>query len=328
MINKEMNLTEPLFPPTTKAPSRDGFGKALLEIGEADKDVWVLTADVSESTRTHWFAERFPQRFVQVGVAEQNMAGVAAGIAATGKTVFLSAYGVFSPGRNWDQLRVSVCYNNVPVIFHGSHTGVTVGPDGATHQALEDIAITRVIPNLIVLAPADMEEAKKATKAAYALKKPAYIRTCREKMPNFTTDKTPFEIGRANVYRDGEDVAIFACGPMVYESLRAAEALEKQHISAAVVDCHTIKPLDRKTIVTMAKKTGLLVSVEEHQIDGGMGSAIAEVLSEDYPISLKRHGMLNRFGESGEGLELLKKYRLDADGIASVVKEAMGMKRR
>lgn len=328
MLNKNMNLVEPFFPPKLKAPSRDGFGKALVELGEADNNVWVLTADVSESTRTHWFAEKFPKRFVQVGVAEQNLAGVAAGIAATGKIAFVSAYGVFSPGRNWDQLRVSVCYNNVPVIFHGSHTGLTVGPDGATHQALEDIAITRVIPGLTVLAPADMEEARKATKAAYALRKPVYIRTCREKIPVFTTEKTPFEIGKANIYREGEDVAIFACGPMVYESLLAAEQLQKEGISVAVIDCHTIKPIDRETIVAMAKKTGLIVSIEEHQIDGGMGSAIAEVLTEEYPIPLKRHGMRNMFGESGEAPELLKKYLLDATGIASVVKDAMKMKRR
>ncbi|MDD2655378.1 MAG: transketolase C-terminal domain-containing protein [Candidatus ainarchaeum sp.] len=316
------------FPAKGSAASRDGFGKALVELGGKDQDVWVLTADVSESTRTHWFAEKFPKRFVQVGVAEQNMAGVAAGIAACGKKAFVSAYGVFSPGRNWDQIRVSVCYNDVPVVFHGSHTGITVGPDGASHQALEDIAITRVIPNIVVLAPADVEEARKATIAAYEAGKPAYIRTCREKMPSFTTPETPFRIGEANAYREGTDAAVFACGPMVYESLLAAEKLNAEGISCAVVDCHTIKPIDKKAVVEWARKAGLIVTVEEHQVTGGMGSAVAEVVAEEYPIPVKRHGIYDQFCESGSALELIKKYKLDAEGIASVVKESMAMKKR
>ncbi|MEW5996611.1 MAG: transketolase family protein [Candidatus Micrarchaeota archaeon] len=316
------------FPAKSSASSRDGFGKAIVELGEKDPDVWVLTADVSESTRTHWFAEKFPKRFVQVGVAEQDMAGVAAGIAACGKKAFVSAYGVFSPGRNWDQIRVSVCYNDVPVVFHGSHTGITVGPDGASHQALEDIAITRVLPNMVVMAPADAEEARKATLAAHGLGKPAYIRTCREKMPAFTTPETYFKIGEANVYRDGSDVAVFACGPMVYEALLAAEKLKGEGISCAVVDLHTIKPIDRATVVEWAKKTGLAVTAEEHQVNGGMGSAVAEVLAEEYPVPVRRHGIYDTFCESGSALELLKKYKLDADGIASVVRESMKMKKR
>jgi len=316
------------FPAQTSAASRDGFGKALVELGEKDRDVWVLTADVSESTRTHWFAEKFPKRFVQVGVAEQNLAGVAAGIAVCGKKAFVSAYGVFSPGRNWDQIRVSVCYNDVPVVFHGSHTGVTVGLDGASHQALEDMAITRVIPNMVVMAPADAEEARKATIAAYESGKPAYIRTCREKMPAFTTPETPFKIGEANVYREGDDVALFACGPMVYESLMAAEKLKADGISCAVVDCHTIKPMDKKAVVEWARKTGLIVTAEEHQVNGGMGSAVAEVAAEEYPVPVRRHGIYDRFCESGGALELIKKYKLDAEGIASVVTESMAMKKR
>lgn len=316
------------FPAEKTAASRDGFGKALVELGEKDPNVWVLTADVSESTRTHWFAEKFPKRFVQVGVAEQNLAGVAAGIASCGKKAFVSAYGVFSPGRNWDQLRVSVCYNDVPVVFHGSHTGITVGPDGASHQALEDLAITRVLPNLVVMAPADVEEARKATLAAHALGKPAYIRTCREKMPVFTTPETPFEIGKANVCREGDDVGIIACGPMVYGALLAAEKLKAENVSCAVIDLHTIKPVDRKAVVEWARKTGLVVTVEEHQVDGGMGSAVAEVLSEEYPVPVRRHGIYGQFCESGSAFELLKKYKLDADGIASIVKESMHMKKR
>ncbi|MEM3030552.1 MAG: transketolase C-terminal domain-containing protein [Candidatus Micrarchaeia archaeon] len=320
MIRSDMHLD---LSGATKAPSRDGFGKALVELGEADRDVWVVTADVSESTRTHWFAEKFPTRFVQVGVAEQNLAGVAAGIAACGKKVFISAYGVFSPGRNWDQIRVAVCYNDVKVVVHGSHTGITVGPDGASHQALEDIAITRVLPNLSVIAPADAEEARKATLAAAAVPGPVYIRTAREKFPVFTTPQTPFEFGKANVYREGSDVAIFACGPMVFESLKAAERLQGQGISAAVIDLHTIKPIDRKTIVEWARKTGLLVSVEEHQVNGGMGSAIAEVLAEEHPTRLRRHGVYDTFCESGDVPDLMKKYRLDAAGIAEVVAETV-----
>jgi len=326
-INNEMKLADPLFEPAPKAiPSRDGFGKALVELGEKDPNVWVLTADVSESTRTHWFAEKFPKRFVQVGVAEQNLAGVAAGIAACGKTVFVSAYAVFSPGRNWDQMRVSVCYNDVPVKFHGSHTGLTVGPDGASHQALEDIAMTRVLPNMVVVAPADTEEARKATLAVAKLPGGAYIRTCREKMPVFTTENTPFEIGKANVYRDGKDVAIIACGEEVYESLKAAEELAKEGIDAAVIDLHTIKPIDGKTIVEYAGKTGLIVTVEGHQVIGGMGSAVAEVVSgSQFPGSVQviRHGIYDTFCESGESFDLLKKYGLDAEGIAKVVKKAV-----
>ncbi len=325
MIRKDMGLIEPIGAPQAKKPSRDGFGKALVELGEAHGNIWVMTADVSESTRTHWFAEKFPERFVQAGVAEQNLAGVAAGIASCeDSVVFISAYGVFNPGRNWDQVRVSICYNDLNVKLHGSHTGVTVGPDGASHQALEDMAITRVLPNMTVIAPADAEEARKATVAAASWKGPVYIRTCREKMPVFTTASTPFQIGKANVYREGNDVAIFACGPQVYESLIAAEQLESEGLSCAVIDCHTIKPLDSEAVRYWAKKTGFLVSVEDHQIDGGLGGAIAEALAESTPCILKRHGMRNRFCESGEPFELMKKYGIDAAGIAKFVKEARG----
>lgn len=322
-IIKEMALIENIDAPQNRKPSRDGFGKALVEIGAENPNLWVLTADVSESTRTHWFAEKYPDRFVQVGVSEQNMAGVATGIASSGKTVFISAYAAFSPGRNWDQVRVSICYNNVSVKLHGSHTGVTVGPDGASHQALEDIAITRVLPNMTVIVPADVEEARKATIEASKTKKPVYIRSCREKMPAFTTYLTPFTIGKANVYRNGSDAAIFACGPQVYESIMAAEKLESEGISCAVIDCHTIKPIDEDMIRFWGKKTGLIISVEDHQITGGLGGAIAEVLGESgksIPCSLKRHGIRNMFCESGEPLELMKKYGLDSEGIAEFVR--------
>lgn len=324
---KDVKLSENILEPEEKIPSRNGFGKAIVELGEKDPNVWVLTADVSGSARTHWFAEKFPKRFVQVGVAEQNLAGTAAGIAACGKTAFISAYAVFSPGRNWDQIRVSICYNNVDVKMHASHSGLTVGPDGASHQALEDIAMMRALPNVKVLVPSDYHQAFKATVASAEAKGPVYIRTSREKMPSFTTPETPFEIGKANVYRDGEDVAIFACGPLVHESLKAAENLKKEEIDAAVVDCHSVKPIDKDAIIEYAKKTGLIVSVEEHQVHGGMGSAIAEVLSQNCPTPLGIHGVYDKFCESGTAWELLHKYELDAEGITKKVKDSMKMKK-
>ncbi len=324
---KEMHLIENILEPAEKKASREGVGNALVEEGEKNENIWAVSADVAESTRVQKFNEKFPKRFVQVGVAEQNMAGVAAGISSVGKIAVMSAYAVFSPGRNWDQIRVSICYNNSNVKMHGSHSGLNVGPDGASHQALEDIAITRVLPNMIVISPADRIEANKAMKAALAHNGPVYIRTSREKTPTFTTDKTPFEIGKANVYRDGKDVTIIAHGLQVYQSLLAAEELAKEGIDAAVIDCHTIKPIDKETIIEYAKKTGLVVTAEEHQVNGGLGSAVAEVLAERYPTPIKIHGIYDRFCESGGGWELLKKYKLDATGIKEIVKEAMGMKK-
>ncbi len=321
-------VPDPFASTIAKKSSRDGFGKALLELGEKDKSVWAVSADVSESSRTNWFAEKFPERFVQVGVAEQNMAGVAAGIASCGKTVFISAFGAFSPGRNFDQIRVSICYNDVNVKVHASHTGLSVGPDGASHQMLEDIAMMRALPNMTVIAPSDMEQAKKATLAAAAMKTPIYIRTSRENAPVFTTPDTPFAVGKANIYRDGKDVAIFACGLQVYESLKAAEELKKEGIDAAVIDMHTIKPIDRAAILSYAKKCGVLVSAEDHQVDGGLGSAIAEVLAESgSPATLRRIGMTG-FGETGSCAELYKKYGLDAAGIVQAAREALKLRKR
>ncbi|MBU0586790.1 transketolase family protein [Candidatus Micrarchaeota archaeon] len=302
---------------------RDGFGKAIVELAEKQNDVWALTADVAESSRVHWFAEKFPERFVQVGVAEQNLAGVGAGIASCGKVAFISAFGAFNPGRNWDQIRVSVCYNDVPVIVHASHTGITVGPDGASHQVLEDIALTRSLPNMSIFVPCDAEEARKAVFAAYSKRKPAYIRTGREKMPIITTAETPFEIGKANVLRDGSEVVIFACGIEVYHSLQAAEMLEKEGVSVAVVNVHTIKPFDSETVQRYASKCMLAVSVEEHQINGGLGSAVAEAIAEKGGCRLVRHGIQDSFAESGEAPELMKKYKLDADGIYELIKNEL-----
>lgn len=322
-----MTLIKDIHKPEAKKATRDGVGKVLVENGEKNDKIWVVSADVADSTRVGEFMRKFPRRFVQVGVAEQDMAGVAAGIASTGKTAVMSAYSVFSPGRNWDQIRISICYDKSNVKIHGSHSGLNVGPDGASHQALEDIAITRALPNMVVIAPADMIEAEKAMRAALAHEGPVYIRTSRDKTPIFTTEETPFELGKANVYREGKDVAVIAHGLQVYQALIAADELAKEGIEVAVIDCHTIKPIDKDTIVEYAKKTGLIVTAEEHQVNGGLGSAVAEVLAENHPVPVKIHGIYDRFCESGGGWELLKKYKLDAEGIKETVKEAMKMKR-
>jgi transketolase len=321
-LRTDMNIDMEAKP----AALRDGFGKALLELGEKDPNLWVLTADVAESTRVHWYAEKFPKRFIQVGVAEQNLAGIASGIAACGKTAVISAFGAFSPGRNFDQIRVSICYNDVKVIIHASHTGITVGPDGASHQILEDLSLMRALPNVTIFVPADAEEARKATHAAHSIKGPAYVRTGREKLPSFTTPLTPFIPGKANVLRDGTDVAIFACGCEVYFSLKAAEMLEKEGISAAVINVHTIKPLDVEAVREWGKKCGMSISVEEHQINGGLGSALSEAFAES-GLVLFRHGMRDRFAESGSASELLAKYGLDAKGIYTFAKECISKKR-
>ncbi|MDP3742443.1 MAG: transketolase family protein [Candidatus Micrarchaeota archaeon] len=325
-INSEMKLNEKLFTNVEKVPSRDGYGKGLVELGEKNKDVVVLCADLTESTRSNWFKERFPQRFVQMGVAEQNMMGVAAGLALSGKVPFVSSYAVFSPGRNWDQLRVSVCYTNANVKVGGMHAGISVGPDGATHQALEDIAITRVLPNLRVIVPCDWIQGKKATIAAGEAVGPHYLRFGREKVPVITTEQTPFEIGIADIYADGADVAIITCGLMVYESLIAAKELEKNGVSSMVVNCHTVKPIDIETITKAARKCGAVVTAEEHQINGGLGSAVSEVLVENYPVPMKRIGMKDVFGESGTPDELLKKYGMNSSEIVKACQEVVKRK--
>lgn len=306
--------------------TRDGYGRALVELGEENKDVVVLSGDLTESMRVHWFREKFPKRFIEVGVAEQNMMGIAAGLALAGKIPFASSFAVFSPGRNWDQLRVSVCYNEANVKIAGGHAGITTGEDGATHQALEDIAITRVLPNLRVIVPCDFEETKKATKKSVAIKGPVYIRMGREKVPQVTTKEDRFEFGRAEILKEGDDVTIVACGRMVYEALRASEELKKEKISVMVVNSHTIKPLDAKTIINSARRTGLVVTAEEHQINAGLGGAVAEVLSENYPVLAKRIGVLDAFGESGAPDLLMQKYRITWKDIARKIKESMPYK--
>ncbi len=306
--------------------TRDGFGEGLLKLGKI-KGVVALSANLLESTRVDKFKKRFPKKYIECGVAEQNMMGVAAGLAASGKIPFATSFSVFSPGRNWEQLRVSVCYSNLNVKVASTHAGLTTGADGATHQALEDISITRCLPNLTVIVPADATEAEKATLAAAKIKGPVYLRLGREKVPEITT-KNPFKIGKANILRQGKDVCIIACGIMVNEALKAAEELQKQKINATVINNHTIKPLDRKTITSAAKKCRAVVTAEEHQISGGLGSAISEILSESYPVPIKYVGVLDRFGESGSPEELLKKFKCTSNDIIKSVKKVIKLKKK
>ena len=274
-----------------QVPTRNGYGEGVVELGGRSQEIVVLTGDLKESTRVEEFAKTFPDRFIECGVAEQNMMGIAAGLAASGKIPFVSSYAVFSPGRSWDQLRVSVCYSNLNVNIVGAHTGVSVGPDGVTHQALEDIAITRVLPNMTVVVPCDAIETKKATLVAAGMAGPYYSRFAREKTPVITTPETPFKIGRAEIFADyGEDAAILACGPLVYQSLIAAKELEKEGIGVTVVNNHTIKPMDVGMIMKVARNCGVVVTVEEHQVMGGMGSAVAEVLAKNYPVPMEMIG--------------------------------------
>ncbi|MCX6780989.1 MAG: transketolase family protein [Candidatus Magasanikbacteria bacterium] len=279
--------------------------------------------DLSESTRSLTFQKKFPERFFEMGVAEQNMAGVAAGMAGCDKVPFISSYAVFSPGRNWDQIRVSICYSNLNVKIMGAHSGISVGPDGATHQALEDIAITRVLPNLLVLSPCDVHEARRAVLAAAEYKGPVYIRFTREKTPVITKPDAPFQIGKAYVLREGSDVTIIGTGPLVYEALLAAEQLSKKGVEAEVINCPSIKPLDEKTILKSIQKTGGAVTIEEHQISGGLFGAISEFSAMNFPVPVLPVGMPNIFGESGAPDELLTKYGMRAKNIIAQVNKIL-----
>lgn len=308
--------------------NRDGFGQGLLELGKENPQVVVLTADLEESTQVQKFAESFPERFVEVGVAEQNLVTVASGMAAAGKIPFASGFAVFTPGRNWEQIRTTICYNNQPVKVIGSHAGIATGPDGATHQMLEDLALMRVLPNMVVVNPVDTLEAKKAVKAMANLNSPCYLRLCRAKTPVITEAETPFQIGKAEVFREGFDVTVIATGPLVYQALQASKELESNNVSIRVINCHTIKPLDEKTILRAAQETGAVVTIEEHQIIGGLGSAVAEVLSQNYPVPMKIIGIKDSFGESGEIDELWQKYGLTSDAIIKAAVEVLRMKEK
>lgn len=327
MINKNAKLSRKLFKKNIdQVPTRNGYGEGLVEAGKKNENVVALCCDLAGSTRTKMFQDVFPNRYIQVGVAEQNMAGLAAGMAlGADKIPFISSYAVFSPGLNWSQIRVAICYSGANVKVIGAHAGISVGPDGATHQALEDVAITRALPRMTVVVPCDYEEAKKATMAIAEYKGPVYMRFARENTPVMTTKKTPFKLGRAEVFREGKDVTIVACGPVVYEALLAAEEL-KGEIDCEVINSHTVKPLDEKTIIASAKKTGRVVTVEEHQIIGGLGSAVAEVLAEQLPVPMERVGMPDHYGESGEPVQLLKKWKMDKDGVVEKVRKVMKRK--
>lgn len=302
-----------------KEPIRAGFGRGLKAAGEANEQIVALCADLTESVQMHLFREAFPKRFIEVGIAEQNLVTVASGMARAGKIPFTSSYAAFSPGRNWEQIKTTAALNNQPVKVVGSHAGVSVGPDGATHQMLEDIAIMRVVPNMVVVAPGDSIEAEKATKAIAENGKPTYLRLAREKSPIFSTVESPFELGKAYVLKEGTDISLLGTGTMTYHLLIAAKILEGKGINAEVVHVPTIKPLDEETILASARKTGRVVTAEEAQAAGGFGSAVAEFLSSTLPMPVKRIGMNDRFGESGTPDELMEYFGFTGDKLAETI---------
>lgn len=327
MINKSLKLVANIFDSSIeKKPTRDGFGKGTVEAGKENENVVVLCADLAESTRAEWFQKEFPDRFIEVGVAEQNLAALAAGFAAAGKVPFIASYAAFSPGRNYEQIRTTAALNEQPVKIAGMHAGVSVGPDGATHQMLEDIGLMRMLPNMTVIVPADAEEGRKAVVAAAKTPLPVYIRFGRSNVPVFTTPETPFEIGKANVLWESEKpkVALITTGAMAHNALMAARSLEADGIGSIVVNMHTVKPLDAEAVVGAAKKAGHVVTIEEHQINGGLGSAVAECLSEQLPTPMVRMGLKDEFGQSGEPDELIHFYKLDAPAIAGAARRMLG----
>jgi len=324
-----------------QAPIRQGYGDGLLEAGKQDKNIVALCADLTGSTMTSVFSKVFPERFVQMGIGEQSMASVASGMAAMGKVPFLASYAMFSPGRNWEQIRTTICYNDSNVKVAGAHAGVSVGPDGGTHQAIEDIAITRVIPRMTVLTPCDSIEAKKATLAAAKMKGPVYIRLAREKTPIITAEETPFEIGKAQYFFIPNqstkakpmsciglalDVGIIAIGALVYNAIMAAKQLEEEGIGAVVLNLGTVKPMDEKAVVELAKTAGAIVTVEEHQIACGMGSMVAEVLAGKQPTPIEFVGVRDKFGQSGEPNELIEHYGMGVSHIKEAVKKVITRK--
>jgi len=313
-----------------QVPIRKGFGQGLLSAGEADINVVGLCADLTESTQMHLFANKFPERFIQVGVAEQNLATVASGMAAMGKIPFCSSYAMFSPGRNWEQIRTTISYNDRKVVVVGSHSGISVGPDGGTHQALEDIALMRVMPNMDVVSPCDAIEAKKATLALAKSGRPAYLRLVREKTPIITTEETPFDLGKAEIYWMPDvglaQVGIIATGGLLHRAILAAKELEAEGIKTKVMNLASIKPIDVDAVVALAKECKALVTVEEHQIAGGMGSAVAEVLSQNFPTPIEFIGVKDLFGQSGTPDELIEHYGIGKNSIKEAVKKVLSRK--
>lgn len=329
MLKEDQKLHHEIFAEKPEAvPTRDGFGKGLLEAGERDSRVVVLCADLAESTRVLWFKEKFPERYIELGVAEQNLATVGAGLANYGKIPFITSYATFSPGRNNEQIRTTISINNVPVKIAGSHAGVSVGPDGATHQALEDIAIMRVQPNMTVVVPADAEEARKTTIAVAFNGRPSYIRLGRSATPVITTTESPFEFGKANVLWESKNpqVALIGCGPLLHNALLVAKELGDEGIGAIVLNNHTIKPMDEAAVVDVARRCSAVVTIEEHQVAGGMGSAVAEVLARTHPVPIEFIGVQDQFGQSGNPGELIKHYKMDKDSIKEAVRKVISRK--
>jgi transketolase len=310
-----------------QVPTRNGFGEGLVEAGRRDVNVIAICADLAESTRMEPFKKAFPDRYIEIGVAEQMIVAMAAGLASTGKIPFIASYAMFNPGRSWEQVRTTMALNETNVKIAGAHAGVSVGPDGATHQAVEDIAIMRVIPKMIVVVPCDSVQTKKATLAVAERFGPTYLRFARAESAVITTDETPFELGRAQTFRDGSDVAIVACGILVYEALVAAELAKEAGIDCRVINNHTIKPMDEPAIVAAARACGAVVTVEEHQVHGGMGSRVAEILAQNHPVPIEFIGVQDRFGQSGAPPELVQEYGMDARSILAAVKRAAARKR-
>lgn len=326
MLNKDLNLNTKLFDEDVEQrPIREGFGEGLVIAGENDKNVVALCADLTDSTKMNLFKNKFPERFVQVGVAEQNLASVASGMSAMGKIPFISSYAMFSPGRNWEQIRTTICYNDRPVKIAGSHAGISVGQDGGTHQAIEDIAITRVIPNMVVISPVDAIQAKLATIATVKTIKPTYLRLAREKTPIITTEQTPFEIGKAYTYWQGNNatIGIIATGALTHKAIISAQELEKENIFVTVLALPTIKPLDSEAVINLAKSVKGIVTVEEHQIAGGMGSAVAECLAQHHPTKISFIGVKDLFGQSGTPDELIEHYGMGVKDIIQAVKSLL-----
>jgi transketolase len=308
-------------------PTRNGFGEGLIEAGKRDENVLGICADLSESTRMEGFKKAFPERYIQIGVSEQMLVAMAGGLAACGKIPWIASYAMFNPGRSWEQVRTIMALNETNVKIAGAHAGVSVGPDGATHQAIEDIAIMRVIPHMLVVVPCDAIQTKKATLALSETWGPTYLRFGREKSPIVTTEETPFELGKAQVFREGGDCAIVACGILVYNALVAADELAANDgIACRVINNHTVKPMDEATILAAARDCGAIVTVEEHQIHGGMGSAVAEVLAAQHPAPIEFVGVNDRFGQSGDPYELIEYYGMGVDSIKKAVRRAIDRK--
>ena len=331
MLNPKLKLNPKLFnPDVDQAPIRKGFGEGLVKAGDADENVVALCADLTESTQMHLFKAKYKDRFVEIGVAEQNLVTVASGMAAMGKVPFCSSYAMFSPGRNWEQIRTTIAYNDRPVKVVGSHAGISVGPDGGTHQALEDIALMRVVPNMDVVSPCDSIEAKKFTELLAKSGRPAYLRLAREKTPIMTTEETPTEIGKSQIFWLPDvgiaEVGLIATGALLYRAIMVAKALEAEGIKSKVMNLASIKPIDVEGIVALAKETRAIVTIEEHQVIGGMGSAVAEVLAKNFPVAIEFIGVQDKFGQSGEPEELIKHYGMDEKAIKEAVKKVLGRK--